>query len=225
MNIAQRSIDLIGNTPVQVLNNIREDLEGQVWGKLEYLGPGSSIKDRIAKFMVEKAEGSGELKSGYTIIEATAGNTGVGLALVAAAKGYDFICIMPQKFSLEKQQLIEFMGGKVLRTPTEDGMKGAIAKAVEIREELGQAWIANQFSNSDNPLCHYLTTGREIWEQTDGKIDARTHPVHWINWARENNLPVTENLPQLVLAHIEKTMTPTQRSKYEAKFEKIRKKK
>ena len=170
MNVAQRSIDLIGNTPVQVLNNIREDSEGQVWGKLEYLGPGSSIKDRIAKYMVEKAEGSAELRPGYTIIEATAGNTGVGLALVAAAKGYDFICIMPQKFSQEKQQLIEFMGGKVLRTPTEDGMKGAIAKAVQIRDELGKAWIANQFSNSDNPLCHYQTTGHEIWEQTEGKV-------------------------------------------------------
>ena len=170
MNVAQRSIDLIGNTPVQVLNNIREDSEGQVWGKLEYLGPGSSIKDRIAKYMVEKAEDSGELRPGFTIIEATAGNTGVGLALVAAAKGYDFICIMPQKFSKEKQQLIEFMGGKVLRTPTEDGMKGAIAKAIQIREELGKAWIANQFSNSDNPLCHYQTTGREIWEQTEGRV-------------------------------------------------------
>ena len=120
--------------------------------------------------MVEKAEDSGELKFGFTIIEATAGNTGVGLALVAAAKGYNFICIMPQKFSLEKQQLIEFMGGKVLRTPTEDGMKGAIEKAVQIRKEIGKAWIANQFSNTDNPLCHYQTTGREIWEQTKGKV-------------------------------------------------------
>lgn len=170
MQVAQKSIDLIGNTPIQVLNNIREASEGQIWGKLEYLGPGSSIKDRIAKFMVEKAELSGELKPGYTIIEATAGNTGVGLALVAAAQGYKFICIMPQKFSMEKQKLVEFMGGTVLRTSTEDGMKGAIAKAEQVRDEIGNAWIASQFSNANNPLCHYETTGREIWEQTAGKV-------------------------------------------------------
>ena len=170
MRVVHKSIDLIGSTPVQVLNGIREEFEGQVWGKLEYLGPGSSIKDRIAKFMVEKAQESGELRPGFTIIEATAGNTGVGLALVSAAMGYNFICIMPQKFSMEKQQLVEFMGGTVLRTPTEDGMKGAIAKAEQVKSEIGTAWIASQFSNLNNPLCHYETTGKEIWEQTEGKV-------------------------------------------------------
>lgn len=170
MKIAKTSLDLIGHTPIQVLSHISPKGGAQVWAKLEITGPGSSIKDRIGIFMLEAAEKRGQILPGGTIIEATAGNTGVGLAVACAAKGYRFLCIMPAKFSMEKQRIIEFLGGEVLRTPTEDGMKGAIAKAHELQAEIENSMVMGQFSNQDNPDCHYQTTGPEIWEQTEGKV-------------------------------------------------------
>jgi len=170
MRVYKDSLDAIGQTPMQILSKLSPNQGGTVWAKLEYMMPGSSVKDRIALYMVREAVEKGWLQEGGAIIEATAGNTGVGLAVVASALGYRFLCIMPQKFSMEKQKLVEFLGGEVIRTPTEDGMKGAIAKAHELRDEMGNAWVAGQFENQTNPQCHYETTGPEIWEQTDGKI-------------------------------------------------------
>ncbi len=170
MKIAKTSLDLIGHTPIQVLSRVSPKGGAQIWAKLEITGPGSSIKDRIGIFMLEAAEKRGQVLPGGTIIEATAGNTGVGLAVACAAKGYRFLCIMPSRFSMEKQRIIEFLGGKVLRTPTEDGMKGAIAKAHELQAEIENSMVMGQFSNQDNPDCHYQTTGPEIWEQTEGKV-------------------------------------------------------
>ncbi|MCJ8345395.1 cysteine synthase family protein, partial [bacterium] len=172
MQVVQNSSEFIGNTPIQVLNKMSPKGGAKVWAKLEYDTPGSSVKDRIASFMIHKAIERGDLKSGGTVIEATAGNTGVGLAVVTAALGYKFICIMPAKFSMEKQKTIEFLGGIVLRTPTEDGMKGAIVKAFEVQKSTPNSWVADQFVNKDNPICHYLTTGPEIYQQTKGKITA-----------------------------------------------------
>ncbi|MCO4783789.1 MAG: cysteine synthase family protein [Candidatus Cloacimonetes bacterium] len=172
MQVVQNSFEFIGKTPIQVLNNMSPEGGAKVWAKLEYDTPGASVKDRIAAYMIQKALERGDLKTGGTVIEATAGNTGVGLAVVTAALGYKFICIMPAKFSMEKQKTIEFLGGTVLRTPTEDGMKGAIAKAHKIQSETPNSWVADQFVNTDNPLCHYETTAVEIYEQTKGNLTA-----------------------------------------------------
>jgi len=174
MLVADSSIDLIGRSPIQKLSRISPKDGAQVWAKMEIFGPGSSIKDRIGLHMIRDAEAKGKIKPGGTLLEATAGNTGVGLAIVAAALGYKFICIMPAKFSMEKQKVIEFLGGQVVRTPTEDGMKGAIAKAFELQSSLDNSLVMEQFENQANPECHYLTTGPEIWEQTEGKV---THVV------------------------------------------------
>lgn len=174
MKVAEQSIDLIGETPIQKLHRIANKDHAQIWAKLEIVGPGSSIKDRIGLFMIREAESKEKIKPGGTIIEATAGNTGVGLAIVAAALGYKFLCIMPAKFSMEKQKVIEFLGGTVMRTPTEDGMLGAIAKAHEMQANIENSLVMAQFDNQANPQCHYETTGPEIWEQTEGKV---THVV------------------------------------------------
>jgi len=170
MKVVNNGIELIGHTPIQILNQLSQEGSAKVWAKLEFQGPGSSVKDRIALHMIREAEKNGLLKPQGTVIEATAGNTGIGLAIVAAAMDYKFICIMPAKFSIEKQKVMEFLGGEVIRTPTDDGMKGALAKAYEIQAETPGAWVVNQFENQANPECHYQTTGKEIWEQTQGRV-------------------------------------------------------
>jgi cysteine synthase A len=170
MKVVQSGIELIGETPIQILNQLSGEDTAKVWAKLELQGPGSSIKDRIALHMIRDAENKGLLLPQGTVIEATAGNTGIGLSIVAAAMNYEFICIMPEKFSIEKQKVMEFLGGKVIRTPTEDGIKGALAKAYEVQAGIPGAWVVNQFENQANPECHYQTTGKEIWEQTQGRV-------------------------------------------------------
>ncbi|NFD28522.1 cysteine synthase A [Clostridium botulinum] len=163
--------ELIGNTPILKLNNLNIKPGISVFVKLETNNPGGSVKDRIGIYMIEQAEKEGKLKKGYTIVEATAGNTGIGVALAAINKGYDVIFVVPEKFSVEKQTLMRALGAKIINTPKKDGMLGAVAKANELLETIENSISLKQFENEANPLAHYKTTGPEIYEDMDGKID------------------------------------------------------
>lgn len=172
-NIYTSADQLIGKTPLLELTRIEEELglKAKVLAKLEYFNPAGSVKDRIAKRMIEDAEASGKLKPGATIIEPTSGNTGIGLAAVAAAKGYRTIIVMPETMSVERRQLMKAYGAELVLTEGANGMKGAIAKAEEIATETENSYIPGQFVNPSNPAAHRDTTGPEIWEDTDGKVD------------------------------------------------------
>ncbi|MBN3346521.1 cysteine synthase A [Clostridium botulinum] len=163
--------ELIGNTPILKLNNLNIKPGVNIFVKLETNNPGGSVKDRIGIYMIEQAEKEGKLKKGYTIVEATAGNTGIGVALAAINKGYDVIFVVPEKFSVEKQTLMRALGAKIINTPKKDGMLGAVAKANELLETIENSISLKQFENEANPLAHYKTTGPEIYEDMDGKID------------------------------------------------------
>lgn len=164
---------LIGKTPLLELTHIEkeEDLKATVLAKLEYFNPAGSVKDRIAKAILDDAEAKGELKAGATIIEPTSGNTGIGLASVAAARGYKIIIVMPETMSVERRQLIKAYGGELVLTEGAKGMKGAIGKANELAQEIQNSFIPGQFVNPANPKAHFETTGPEIYEDTDGKVD------------------------------------------------------
>ena len=172
-NIYTSADQLIGKTPLLELTRIEEELglKAKVLAKLEYFNPAGSVKDRIAKRMIEDAEASGKLKPGATIIEPTSGNTGIGLAAVAAAKGYRTIIVMPETMSVERRQLMRAYGAELVLTEGAKGMKGAIAKAEEIAAETENSYIPGQFVNPSNPAAHRDATGPEIWEDTDGKVD------------------------------------------------------
>ena len=171
--IAQRLTDLIGNTPLLALNNYGKELNlpANIVAKLEYFNPAGSAKDRIAVAMIEAAEEAGLLKEGSTIIEPTSGNTGIGLASVAAAKGYQTILTMPDTMSVERRNLLKAYGAQLVLTPGEMGMQGAIDKAVELAKLIEGAFIPGQFDNPANPKAHYETTGPEIWRDTEGKVN------------------------------------------------------
>ena len=195
--IANNVLDLIGNTPLIRLNNLidadkqqkdnattdknnpsnnnnntdNNNIRINIFAKLEFNNPGGSVKDRTALFMIRDAEKAGKLMQGYTIIEPTAGNTGIGLAVVASQLGYKVIFTVPERFSIEKQQLMKALGAQIINTPTEFGMEGAIEKANQIHRLMPESFIPQQFSNPSNARAHYETTGREIFEQLDGKID------------------------------------------------------
>ena len=172
-NIYTSADQLIGHTPLLELTHIEkeEGLEAKVLGKLEYFNPAGSVKDRIAKAMIDDAEQKGLLKPDSVIIEPTSGNTGIGLASVAAARGYRIIIVMPETMSVERRQLMKAYGAELVLTEGAKGMKGAIAKADELAKEIPNSFIPGQFVNPANPAVHKATTGPEIWEDTDGKVD------------------------------------------------------
>lgn len=173
-NIYTSADQLIGKTPLLELTQIEksEGLNAKILAKLEYFNPAGSVKDRIAKAMIDDAEAKGILKTGSTIIEPTSGNTGIGLASVAAARGYRIIIVMPETMSVERRQLMKAYGAELVLTEGAKGMKGAIAKAEELAKEIPGSFIPGQFVNPANPEVHERTTGPEIWEDTDGKVDA-----------------------------------------------------
>lgn len=173
MRTFDKITDLIGGTPILKLNNYiaLNELPANIYAKLEYFNPAGSVKDRIAKAMIDDAEAKGALKPGAVIIEPTSGNTGIGLAAVAASKGYRIILTMPETMSVERRNLLKAYGAELVLTDGAKGMKGAIAKAEDLAQQIEGGFIPSQFTNSANPTAHFNTTGPEIWEDTDGKVD------------------------------------------------------
>ena len=173
-DIKKSFADLIGNTPLYAAEKFAENIDAAnatILAKLEYFNPAGSVKDRIANAMINEAEASGALKPGATIIEPTSGNTGIGLAAVAAARGYHIILTMPETMSIERRNMLKAYGAELVQTEGAKGMSGAIAKADELAKETPNSFIPGQFVNPANPAAHYATTGPEIWKQTDGKVD------------------------------------------------------
>lgn len=165
-------LDLIGNTPVVRLKNLAGDGAADLFAKLEFFNPGGSVKDRLGRALIDACEKAGTLKPGGTVIEPTAGNTGIGLALAGVQKGYRVILVVPEHFAMEKKELMRALGGEIVSTPTELGMKGAIARAEELAREIPGAVVPQQFANPANPGAHYATTGPEAFEQLEGRLDA-----------------------------------------------------
>ncbi len=172
LRVAENITELVGATPMLHLRRLAPAGAADVYAKLEYMNPGGSVKDRAAIGMIEEAERSGKLKPGGTIVEATAGNTGVGLALIGVNKGYKVVFFVPERFSMEKIKIMEALGARVFRTPDAEGMQGAIARAKQLAAETPNAFVALQFENPANPEFHHETTAAEIFEQMEGKIDA-----------------------------------------------------
>lgn len=172
LRVAEEITELVGETPVLHLHRIVPAGAADVYAKLEYLNPGGSIKDRAALGMIQRAEEDGRLRPGATIFEATAGNTGVGLALIGSSRGYRVVLAVPERFSIEKVMLMEALGAEVIRTPHADGMEGAIRYVKERATKTANSFVAAQFENQDNPNFHYETTAREFYEQMQGRVDA-----------------------------------------------------
>ena len=171
MKVAKSVHELIGSTPILEITKFSLPKNVRIFAKLEFLNPGGSVKDRLGAELLESALASGELKSGGTIIEPTAGNTGIGLALAAINHDIDVILCVPEKFSIEKQEIMKALGAKIVHTPSCAGMRGAIAKAAELLNEIPNSYCPQQFANPANPVAYYKTLGPEIWEQLDGKVD------------------------------------------------------
>lgn len=172
MRVAEDITELVGETPILHLRRIPPAGSADVYAKLEFLNPGGSVKDRAAVGIIQRAEAEGRLKPGATILEATAGNTGIGIALIGVNRGYRVIICIPQKFAKEKVVLMQALGAEVIRTPDDEGMAGAIQRAQELAKKIPGSFMAGQFENRANPNYHYETTGREIWEQMQGQVDA-----------------------------------------------------
>ena len=168
----ESALELIGDTPIVHLRSFDAAGSARIYAKLEFVNPGCSVKDRAALGMILDAERTGALRPGATIVEPTAGNTGIGLALIGALRGYSVVVVVPEKYSREKQTIMRALGARVVLTPTEEGMTAAVRKAREIAEATPGAFLPMQFENPANPDVHYRTTGREIWEQMEGKLDA-----------------------------------------------------
>jgi cysteine synthase A len=171
MKIANDMTELIGNTPLVWLNKIGQDCPAKIAGKLEFFNPASNVKDRIGVSMVLDAERQGKLKPGMTIVEPTSGNTGIALAWVAAAKGYKLVLTMPESMTIERRKILKLLGAEIVLTPAEEGMTGAVNKAVEIVETNDNAFLPQQFENPSNPQIHRETTAEEVWKDTDGSVD------------------------------------------------------
>ncbi|MFX0112667.1 cysteine synthase A [Bacillus pumilus] len=205
--IANSVFELIGNTPVVKLNRLVDEDSAEVYLKLEYMNPGSSVKDRIALAMIEDAESKGTLKAGDTLIEPTSGNTGIGLAMVAAAKGINAILVMPDTMSQERRNLLRAYGAELVLTPGAEGMKGAIKKAEELAEEHGY-FMPQQFNNEANAEIHRRTTGKEILEQFDGELDAFIAGVGTGGTITGAGEVLKEAIPSIQLYAVEPTDSP-----------------
>ncbi|MFS0656685.1 cysteine synthase A [Bacillus sp. 179-C3.3 HS] len=205
--IANSVFELIGNTPVVKLNRLVEEDSADVYLKLEYMNPGSSVKDRIALAMIEDAEAKGKLKAGDTLIEPTSGNTGIGLAMVAAAKGINAILVMPDTMSQERRNLLRAYGAELVLTPGTEGMKGAIKKAEELAQEHGY-FMPQQFNNEANAEIHRRTTGKEILEQFDGELDAFIAGVGTGGTITGAGEVLKEAIPSIQLYAVEPTDSP-----------------
>lgn len=208
--IAQRLTDLIGNTPLLALNNYGKELNlpANILAKLESFNPAGSAKDRIAVAMIEAAEEAGLLKEGSTIIEPTSGNTGIGLASVAAAKGYQTILTMPDTMSVERRNLLKAYGAQLVLTPGELGMQGAIDKAVELAKLIEGAFIPGQFNNPANPKAHYETTGPEVWRDTEGKVDVLVAGVGTGGTLSGTAKFLKEQNPEIKIVAVEPDVSP-----------------
>lgn len=208
--IAKKLTELIGNTPLLELDAFsqKRNLETSIIVKVEFFNPGGSVKDRVALAMIEDAERSGKLRPGATIIEPTSGNTGVGLALVSAVKGYKLILTMPETMSVERRNLVKAYGATVKLTPGKDGMAGAIRAAEELRDATPGAVILQQFENPANPQRHYETTGVEIWNQTDGKVDIFVAGVGTGGTVSGIGKRLKENNPAVQIVAVEPASSP-----------------
>ena len=201
---------LIGNTPLLEVKHIEQEegLQATVLVKLEYLNPAGSVKDRIGKAMIDDAEASGKLKKGSTIIEPTSGNTGIGLAAVAAARGYRIVIVMPETMSVERRQLMKAYGAELVLTEGAKGMTGAIEKAEQLTREIPDSFVAGQFVNPANPKAHYETTGPEIWRDTDGKVDIFVSGVGTGGTLTGTGKYLREQKPEVQLVAVEPADSP-----------------
>lgn len=210
MTIHSNVLELIGKTPLVEVKNIEKnnDLKSRILVKVEGLNPAGSVKDRIAANMIAKAEESGALKPGMTIIEPTSGNTGVGLAMVAAQKGYDLIIVMPDTMSVERRNLLKAYGAKLVLTPGAQGTKGAIVKANELAKEHPNAFVPSQFENPANPEIHYQTTGPEVWADTNGKVDIFVSGIGTGGTISGTGKYLKEHNPDVKIIAVEPTGSP-----------------
>ncbi|MCH1626916.1 cysteine synthase A [Fredinandcohnia quinoae] len=205
--VAQSIHELIGQTPVVKLNHLVDENSADVYVKLEFMNPGSSVKDRIALAMIEAAEKKGELKQGDTIIEPTSGNTGIGLAMVAAAKGYKAVLVMPDTMSIERRNLLRAYGAELVLTPGSEGMRGAVNKAEELVQEHGY-FMPQQFNNGANPEVHRLTTGKEIVEQMGDQLDAFVSGIGTGGTITGAGGVLKEKYPNIKIVAVEPTDSP-----------------